>query len=167
MIKSGTMGSYLINNIGVSKGEHLPSTLDPPLKNTKWVGSMATVNNFTKGFYLYFTIGKQETYKNVCLCLCLKKCVCVCVCLTQRHFHIIHIDLIRCLYLALSLCVVISHVVWCILRWRKDKYKEWLHYIYLLKHTSKHALSVTIAEIWNSAKGEECNPQCSCFTSPY
>ena len=39
------------------------------------------------------------------------------------------------LYLALSLCVVISHVVWCILRWCKDKYKEWLHYIHLLNHT--------------------------------
>ena len=38
------------------------------------------------------------------------------------------------LYLALSLCII-SHVVWCILRWRKDKYKEWLHYIYLLNHT--------------------------------
>ena len=34
------------------------------------------------------------------------------------------------LYLALIYCVVIiSHIVWCILRWIKDKYK--LHYIYL------------------------------------
>ena len=32
---------------------------------------------------------------------------------------------------------------------------------------TKHALSVTITEIWNSTKGEECNPQCSCFTSLY
>ena len=39
------------------------------------------------------------------------------------------------LYLALIVCVVISHIVWCILRWHKDKHKEWLHYIYLLNHT--------------------------------
>ena len=32
---------------------------------------------------------------------------------------------------------------------------------------TKHALSVTNAEIWNSTKGEEYNPQCSCFTSLY
>ena len=28
-------------------------------------------------------------------------------------------------------------------------------------------LSVTRVKIWNSTKGEECNPQCSCFTSLY
>ena len=31
-------------------------------------------------------------------------------------------------------CNNFSHSL-CILRWRKDKYKEWLHYIYLLNHT--------------------------------
>ena len=56
--------------------------------------------------------------------------------LVESITHFWHHDLIRHLYLALILCVVIiSHIVWCILRWHKDKYKEWLHYIYLLNHT--------------------------------
>ena len=61
------------------------------------------------------------------------------------------------LYLALIL-YVISHVVWCILRWRKDKYKEWLHYIYLftleihciirVKHVlTRHSSTANSAEL--------------------
>ena len=81
------------------------------------------------------------------------------------------------LYLALILYVVIiSHVVWCILRWIKDKYK--LHYIYLftleihcstirVKHFLTHHLSTANSQLAVALTVQDSHTTagCCCCTS--